>query len=69
MNVIGDAEIEFASGQISSVAAGASLILGGPSAFIADAGALTSNSALVGLNNVLGTLGLGNGASISTTAP
>jgi hypothetical protein len=67
VNVIGDAEIEFASGQISSVAAGASLILGGPSAFIADAGALSSNSALVGLNNVSGTLGLGNGASVSTT--
>ena len=45
----GDSAIEFASGQITSLAAGALLILYGNDAFIEDSTALGSNSALTGL--------------------
>jgi hypothetical protein len=64
----GDSAIEFASGQISTIAAGASLTLSGNNAFIEDSGTgLGSNSALKGLANVAGSLDIVDGASLSTT--
>ncbi len=67
VSLTGLAMIEFASGQIASVASGAALTLNGAKALVADAGALTSNSALAGLGTVAGTFALENGASVKTT--
>ena len=67
LNMQDDALLEFASGQINSIAANSELTLESSDAFVADAGALTSNSALTGLNNVGGSLYLENGATVSTT--
>ena len=47
-----DALLEFASGQIGTI--DGEVVLGGPSARIADAGTLATNSALTGLNTVAG---------------
>ena len=63
----GDSAIEFASGQITSLATSASLLLEGNEAFIEDSTALGSNSALRGLASIGGFLELENGASVSTT--
>ena len=70
----GDSAIEFASGQITSLAAGAAsfpygLSLNGSDAFIEDSTALGSNSALRGLASIgqHAALDLENGASVSTT--
>ena len=60
--------IEFASGQITTIAASSQLTLDGPNAFIEDSTALGSNSALTGLANVKGELDLYDGASVSTGA-
>ena len=57
--------LEFASGQIGTIAGG--LGLNGASALIADAGKLTTNSALTGLNTVSGDFRLAAGASVTTT--
>ena len=57
-----DALIEFASGQITTIAGGADLLLFGPHAFVADASDTGSNSALAGLTTVQGLLVLHNGA-------
>jgi hypothetical protein len=62
----GDSAIEFASGQITSLAAGALLLLNGKNALIEDGTAPGSNSALTGLANVAGYLYLRNGVSVST---
>ena len=64
-----DSAIEFKSGQITSLAAGAQLHLNGSDAFIEDSTALGSNSALTGLASIGAgaTLDLENGASVSTT--
>ena len=67
VSLAGDSAIEFASGQITSLAANAQLTLSGNSAFIEDNSALGSNSALQGLSNIHGTLSLDDGASLSTT--
>ena len=64
VDLVGPA-IEFLSGEISTIATGASLDLEG-NAVIEDSTALGSNSALTGLANVAGGLTL-NGASVSTT--
>jgi fibronectin-binding autotransporter adhesin len=61
----GDSLLEFASGQITTV--NGQLYLNGPSAFVADAGSLTKNSALAGLATVAGNFYLQNGAVVSTT--
>ena len=57
--------MEFASGQLDSIASGAQLRLNGPNTFVADAGATGSNSALTGLDNVMGELDLENGAAVA----
>ena len=69
VELAGDSAIEFASGQITSLAAGAQLVLNGNDAFIEDSTALGSNSALTGLASIGAgaTLDLENGASVSTT--
>jgi hypothetical protein len=63
--------IEFLNGEITTIAQGATLILGAGgipnSAFIEDSTALGSNSALTGLSNISGSLDLEDGASVSTT--
>ena len=60
--------LEFASGEITTIAANSELSIAGTTAFLADASALTSNSALTGLSTITGQLFLYDGASISTSA-
>ena len=60
--------LQFASGQVTTIDYPANVIVDGPHAFIADAGSITSNSALAGLTNVNGFLTLLDGALISTSA-
>jgi hypothetical protein len=60
--------IEFASGQINTLAAGATLFLIGNNAFIEDSSALGSNSALAGLSNIEGAININEGASVSQKA-
>ena len=69
VRLAGDSAIEFASGEITSLAAGAHLGLIGSDAFIEDSTALGSNSALTGLASIgAGALfALHDGASVSTT--
>jgi hypothetical protein len=69
VGLTGDSAIEFASGQISTLAAGATLLLAGNDAFIEDSSAMGSNSALTGLASIDfgATLDLENRASVSTT--
>ena len=69
VRLAGDSAIEFASGQITSLAASAALDLNGNDAFIEDSTAPGSNSALTGLASIgAGALfDLDNGASVSTT--
>jgi adhesin/invasin len=63
VHLSGDALLEFASGQINSIAAGSSLSIDGTNAFVADASNTTSNSALAGLSSNAGVLDLEDGAS------
>ena len=65
----GDSAIEFKSGEITSLAANAQLLLDGNDAFIEDSTALGSNSALTGLASIgAGALfALHDGATVSTT--
>ena len=65
----GDSAIEFASGQITSLAAHAQLHLNGNDAFIEDSTELGSNSALTGFASIgaAAYFELENGASVSTT--
>ena len=65
VSMSGDALLEFASGQIGTI--DGLVDLNGPTALIADAGTLATNSALTGLKTVAGDLYLQNGASIGVT--
>ena len=69
VRLAGDSAIEFASGEITSLAAGAHLGLDGSDAFIEDSSAPGSNSALTGLASIgAGALfALHDGAAVSTT--
>ena len=70
VELTGDSAIEFASGQITSLADGAQLHLTGKNAFIEDSTALGSNSALTGLASIGcfgATLMLRDKAALSTT--
>ena len=69
VRLTGDSAIEFASGEITSLAAKAQLHLNGNDAFIEDSTALGSNSALTGLASIGANaiFDLENGASVSTT--
>ena len=61
----GDALLEFASGQITTISG--ELWLAGANARVADASDTTQNSALTGLTSVAGAFLLENGASVSPT--
>jgi hypothetical protein len=63
----GDALLEFASGQITTIAADSGLTLSGPDAFVADASNTSSNSALTGLTRITGGLNLEGIAPLTTT--
>src|SRR5208283_4086694 len=67
VNVYNDGQIVFGSGQITTIAANSELSLTDKDAVVADAGSLTSNSALTGLKTIDGGLGLYNGATVTTT--
>jgi hypothetical protein len=69
VELAGDSAIEFASGQITSLAASAQLHLNGNDAFLEDSTALGSNSALTGLASIGSgaTFDFENGAAVSTT--
>ena len=69
MQLAGNSAIKFASGQITSLANGAQLLLGNDAAFIEDSTKLGSNSALTGLASIGAGAGfeLAGGASVSTT--
>ncbi len=67
VNLIGAALLEFASGQVGTIGGGALLNVNGNQAFVADAGATGSNSALAGLSAIAGTLDIEGGASVATT--
>jgi hypothetical protein len=69
VQLAGDSAIEFASAQITSLAASAHLVLDGNDAFIEDSTAPGSNSALIGLASIgsRASFALDNGASVSTT--
>ena len=54
LDVSDDALVEFKSGSVQSIASGAELILAGPQARVADAGATTTSSALTGLSSISG---------------
>ena len=66
VDLTNDSAIEFASGQISTIAAASQLLLNGNNAYVED-GTSGSNSALTGLATVTGSLYLANGAKVSTT--
>jgi hypothetical protein len=67
--VSGDSAIEFASGEITRLAANSSLELVGSDAFVQDRTALGSNSALTGLSSIGANafFDLENGAAVPTT--
>ena len=69
VDLSGDSAIEFASGQITSLAGGAQLQLNGNDAFIEDSTALGSNSALTGLASIGAgaTFDLEDKVAVSTT--
>jgi hypothetical protein len=69
VRLAGDSAIEFVTGEITSLAAGAHLGLHGNDAFIEDSTALGSNSALSGLASIGrgARFKLHSGAAVSTT--
>jgi hypothetical protein len=67
VQLAGDSAIEFASGQIATIAGNGVLELNGKSAFIEDSGASGSNSALMGLTDVAGALEMSGDVSVTTT--
>jgi autotransporter family porin len=68
VTLTGDSAIVFASGQIGTIASGASLELDGATARIALIGNTAANSALMGLSQVNGFLALDSGAVLATGA-
>jgi hypothetical protein len=60
-----EALLEFESGQITTI--NGELWLDGAKSFVADAGALNSNSALTGLSSISGLFFLENGSSVAPT--
>ena len=63
----GNSAIEFASGEITTIGYDGSLMVNGGDAFVEDAGALGSNSALTGLAVVDGFFALNSGATLKLT--
>ena len=67
VNLIGDAVLEYSSGQIGTIGSNAQININGADAFVADAGSTSSNSALSGLTQVSGQLSLQGGAELVTS--
>jgi fibronectin-binding autotransporter adhesin len=67
LNLIGDALLEFGSGHIKTIAAGAQITLDGADACIADAGHMNSNSVLAQLGSNAGVFTLADGAALTIT--
>jgi len=67
VQLTGDSAIEFASGQIATIAENGVLQLNGKRAFIEDSTALGSNSALKGLTDVAGALEMYRDVSVTMT--
>ena len=65
--VSGNSAIEFASGEITTIGYYGALTVNGDDAFVEDAGALGSNSALTGLAVVDGYFALNSGATLTLT--
>ena len=63
----GNSLLEFASGQLHSVAINSFLDILDGTSYVADAGSTTSNSALTGLSSVAGAFYLDYGASVTTS--
>ncbi len=68
ITLTGNAVLQFASGTVTAISAGAQLILDGTHAHIGDHGQTSKNSALTGLDSNAGILVLGNGAAIANSA-
>ena len=68
-NQFGSAVLEFATGEITGIAASSQLVLTGPDAFVADASDTSSDSALTGLGAINANAGLSlvNGPSLTTS--
>ena len=64
ITLAGNSLLEFANGEINSIAAGGKLVVNGTS-FVADASDTTHNSALTALTTVAGEFDLGNGVSVA----
>ncbi len=69
VKISGYGKIQFASGSISTIAKTGVLTLFGAHAFVADAGGAGANSALTGLEYVVGGFGLEAGAFASISGP
>ena len=67
VSMFGHSLLQYGSGQIGTIARGVALELDGPNGFVADASAITSNSALSSLADNAGTLRILNGASVGIT--
>jgi len=67
VSLSGDSAVEFNTGEINTIATGATLDMNGNSAFVEDSKALGSNSALTGLSSVFGSFNLANQVAVSTT--
>jgi hypothetical protein len=68
VDVSGNAQVVFASGEITTIAANAALSLNGSEAVVADAAHPKTDSALTGLSSVAGSLTLENGDLATTGA-
>ncbi len=66
ITLYGNSLLEFATGGITSIAAGGKLTIGNSTSFIADSTDLTHNSALSGLQSIAGTLTLQGGSAVTT---
>jgi hypothetical protein len=69
VNLSNYALLQFASGWITTIAQGAELQFSGGNAFIADAGSITTNSALTGLTAINGGLNMQTDVTIAPTGP
>ena len=67
VHVDDNALLEFAGGAITTVASTGTLVVNGPSAFVAVSGATASNSALTTLSNNAGSVTLTNGMTLNDT--
>ena len=67
VDLLNDAAVIFASGQLTSIAAGSELTLDGANARVANSSNTSTNSALTGLTTISGSFDLRNGATASVS--